>query len=468
MLSRFTVGNFLSFNKPQTFSMIANSGQKHNGRLFQATDMKLLKFSSLYGANAAGKTNFIKAMEFARDIITHGTNDSSDTNYFKLDPICKEQPSYFDFEICIDGNMYSYGFEIVLSKREISEEWLIKLDQTKDKELFSRNTSTGHYSFAKDLLSSKEDSSHFEIYINDLKLVKNKFFLQDIVTNKSDIHKHNEKLSILKKVFEWFTALDISFPNSPVSGYSCFSSTSSDEILEAIQTFSTGISNVESKEVTREKALEDVPVEFKKKIDKKLSLLCPPEYMEGGEDCKSHGMRINCNGKLFLVHFREHEPVFNEITFEHNELKNIPFSLSEESEGTQRLFDMLTVLLCTKENTVFVIDEIDRSLHPQMTVHFIKNYLKLAKKKNIQLIISTHESHLLDLKILRQDEIWFVEKNNVGASLLTPFDRFKERFDKKIEKAYLDGRYGGVPLFDSFFFPDGLEDEDEDEEESKN
>lgn len=461
MLSRFTVGNFLSFNKTQTFSMIANSVQKNKGRLFQAEDMKLLKFSSIYGANAAGKSNLIKAMAFARDVITHGTSESPDTYYFKLNPKCKDLPSYFEFEICMNGKMYSYGFELLLSEREITEEWLILLGESKNQELFSRNTTTGQYDYDKSLLTNQEDAAHFDIYINDLKFVKDKFFLQDIVSNKDTIYEDNEKLGIFKDTFRWFKSLDISFPNSMVSGYSCFSSTSTDEILNAIKTFATGISYVEAREVTKEKALEDIPSDFRKKIDKMLAELEIKGKIAGGGKDTSFGMRINCNGKLYLVHINKKEPEFNEITFEHNKLKKIPFSLAEESDGTQRLFDMLTVLLCTKENAVFVIDEIDRSLHPQMTVHLIKNFLKLARKKNIQLIITTHESHLLDLTILRQDEIWFIEKNKVGASLLMPFDRFKERFDKKIEKAYLDGRYGGVPLFDSFFFPDGYGQEDE-------
>ena len=145
--------------------------------------------------------------------------------------------------------------------------------------------------------------------------------------------------------------------------------------------------------------------------------------------------------------------------------EGVSFSMHEESEGTQRLFDLLTVLLCTRENTVFVVDEIDRSLHPQMTVHFIKNFLQLATRAQIQLVVTTHESHLMDLSILRQDEIWFVDKNASGASQLIPFDRYKERFDKNIQKAYLDGRYAGVPLFDSFFIPEGFEEEDEQEEQ---
>jgi hypothetical protein len=456
MLSRFTVGNFLSFKKPQTFSMIAGSVQKHKERLYQAKDMKLLKFSSIYGANAAGKSNLVKAMEYARNIIVQGTEKTPDTTYFKLDQTYQDIPSYFEFEICIDGVIYSYGFEILLSEKEITEEWLFLLKESRNKEIFYRNTTTGKYGYDSSLFSSEENHNRFDIYINDLKYVKDTFFLQDIVTNKEALYSENDKLVILKEVFKWITSLDISFPNSPVSGYSCFSSTSSDQIMEAVKTFATGISHVEARKVSREAALEDVPPTVKKSIDNLLADLTK------GFNNAPNGARINCNGRLYLVHIEGNEPVFNEITFVHDNHRGTSFSLAEESDGTQRLLDMLTVLLCSQEPTVFVIDEIDRSLHPQMTVHFVKNFLSLANKKNIQLIITTHESHLLDLSILRQDEIWFAEKNRSGATLLTPFDRFRERFDKKIEKAYLDGRYGGVPLFDSFFFPEGNFQKEED------
>jgi AAA15 family ATPase/GTPase len=428
--------------------MIAGSVQKHKERLYQAKDMKLLKFSSIYGANAAGKSNLVKAMEYARNVIVQGTDKVSDTAYFKLDQTYQDIPSYFEFEICIDGLMYSYGFEMLLSEKKIAEEWLYLLGESRNEEIFYRNTTTGKYGFDSSLFHIEENLNRFDIYINDLKFVKDTFFLQDIVTNKEPLYNGNDKLVILKKVFNWISSLDISFPNSPVSGYSCFSSTSTEQIMEAVKTFATGISHVEARKVSREVALEDVPPTVKKNIDSLLA-----ELTKGSKDSPS-GARINCNGRLYLVHVEGTEPVFNEITFEHDNHRKVSFSLAEESDGTQRLLDMLTVLLCTQEPTVFVIDEIDRSLHPQLTVHFIKNFLSLAKKKNIQLIITTHESHLLDLSVLRQDEIWFAEKNSSGATLLTPFDRFRERFDKKIEKAYLDGRYGGVPLFDTFFFPE--------------
>lgn len=455
MLSRFTVGNFLSFKKPQTFSMIAGSVQKHKQRLYQANDMKLLKFSAIYGANAAGKSNLVKAMEYARNVIVLGTEKISDAAFFKLDQTYQKIPSYFEFEICIEGVMYGYGFEILLSEKEITEEWLIRLGESRNDQIFSRNTITGNYDYDNSLFSSEENRNRFDIYINDLKNVKDTLFLQDIVTNKEALYNGNTRLVVLKEVFTWISALDISFPNSPVSGYSCFSSTTPDQIMKAVKTFATGISHVETRTVARETALEDISPKDRKEIDSLLADLAKASKLGKASKLAPHGARINCNGRLYLAHMEGNEPVFHEITFVHDNHRNVSFSLAEESDGTQRLLDMLTVLVGTQEPAVFVIDEIDRSLHPQMTVHFIKNFLSLVKKKNIQLIITTHESHLLDLSILRQDEIWFAEKNSSGATLLTPFDRFRERFDKKIEKAYLDGRYGGVPLFDSFFFPEG-------------
>jgi len=216
MLSRFTVGNFLSFKKPQTFSMIAGSVQKHKERLYQANDMKLLKFSAIYGANAAGKSNLVKAMEYARNVIVLGTEKISDAAFFKLDQTYQKIPSYFEFEICIEGVMYGYGFEILLSEKEITEEWLIRLGESRNDQIFSRNTITGNYDYDNSLFSSEENRNRFDIYINDLNNVKDTLFLQDIVTNKEALYNGNTRLVVLKEVFTWISALDISFPLTQV------------------------------------------------------------------------------------------------------------------------------------------------------------------------------------------------------------------------------------------------------------
>lgn len=448
MLSRFTVGNFLSFNKNQTLSLIAGEVQKNKDRLYQAQDMRLLKFGAIYGANAAGKSNLVKAMSFALKILFAGTvSIHNNQRYHRLDVTNKDKSSYFEFEICINKKIYAYGFELNIQKKEIVEEWLIELSPVKDNKIFYRNTNTGIYTYDKSMLEEKS-IDRFEIYMSDVRTVKNKTFLSHIMIDKDDLHRNNPKLVILKQVFDWFAMLDITYPDTSVTGYDHLATGNPKVIEKAIETFAIGISQVVFEEISQEKVFGQTPKEVKERIEKDIQEICA--------DPKSQkcGMRMNLNGRLIFVSFKDSVPIFKEVSFIHNNLENQPFSLSEESDGTQRILDLLAVLVTSKENSVFVIDEIDRSLHPQLTVHFIKNFLEIAKQRNIQLIITTHESHLLDLNILRQDEIFFVEKDSTGASSVFPFDKFKERFDKRIEKAYLDGRYGGVPLFDSFFMPE--------------
>ena len=137
------------------------------------------------------------------------------------------------------------------------------------------------------------------------------------------------------------------------------------------------------------------------------------------------------------------------IKFSHNR-NNILFDLSEESDGTIRILDLLEVLL-SNEGKTYVIDELDRCLHPSLTYKFVETFLKLAERKNIQLIVTTHESRLMDFELLRRDEIWFVNKRKSGETDIYSLEEYNARFDQKIDKAYLEGRYGGVPMFSTVF-----------------
>lgn len=100
---------------------------------------------------------------------------------------------------------------------------------------------------------------------------------------------------------------------------------------------------------------------------------------------------------------------------------------------------------------MFLIDEIDRCVHPSLTIEFIKSFLN-SNTKDVQLIITTHESRLLTYDILRRDEVWFVDKNEKGASEMYSLEQFKDdaRFDRRIDKAYIEGRYGAIPMFKNY------------------
>jgi hypothetical protein len=125
--------------------------------------------------------------------------------------------------------------------------------------------------------------------------------------------------------------------------------------------------------------------------------------------------------------------------------KRLP--ISEESDGSQRLLHLLPALYRIAEtNSVFVVDELERSMHPALARKFVEFFLKAGGGSGSQLIFTTHESHLLDLDLMRRDEIWFTEKDDAGATQLYSLADFKIRKDHRIGKGYLLGRYGAIPF----------------------
>ena len=140
--------------------------------------------------------------------------------------------------------------------------------------------------------------------------------------------------------------------------------------------------------------------------------------------------------------------VIKTIEFSH-EKKSIYFNLKEESDGTARLLDLIEILLKISDRRTFVIDEMDRCLHPIMTTRIIELFLKMAEERNTQLIITSHESRLLAAEILRNDEICFVIKNDKGESILNPLEKYQLRADKKVYAAMFDGTLEDVlPSYD--------------------
>ena len=124
------------------------------------------------------------------------------------------------------------------------------------------------------------------------------------------------------------------------------------------------------------------------------------------------------------------------------------FSLSNESDGTKRLFDYIPLILdLMKGSKVFVVDEIERSLHPSLVYQIFKLFLDSCESIDSQLIVTSHETTLMTQNLLRKDEIWFMEKNAEGESKLVSLEEYKVRFDKELRGSYLDGSFGGIPKF---------------------
>ncbi len=451
MLIRFNVKNFLSFDlredgKSEEFSMLAGKVRNKKEHVYDTGDAKILKFSAIYGANASGKSNLVKALSFMRRTILKGLPKGHTDAYCKVNKENKKKESYFEMEILLDGKYYAYGFEVVLSQSKFISEWLIELTpDSREKTIFLRDIINGQFEFGKEL-KEKTLIDKLNVYAEDVRDDTSVLFLQIMNQNKKNLYQEYKKAAILKKVYLWvMQSLDINDPNRLISDYSYMARTENiEKICKIIAAFGTGITNFKMVEVPIEKILGELP----KPIQEKLIADIEKKMIETERDSYK-GIIMRSDKEFFILEFDEEKIICKTIQFSHGN-QDILFNLSEESDGTVRILDLLEILL-SEENKTYVVDELDRCLHPSLTYKFVELFLKLAEKKNIQLIVTTHESRLMDFDLLRRDEIWFVNKRKNGESDIYSLEEYNTRFDQKIDKAYLEGRYGGVPIFSTVF-----------------
>lgn len=206
--------------------------------------------------------------------------------------------------------------------------------------------------------------------------------------------------------------------------------------------FDTGIQGVEGREkiFDFDKILNSVPEEVAEKVKVDIS-----------NKVEKHPIMMKVGEQIVLLKKDKNGDIkYNKLQLNHGNNDDL-FEYMDESDGTRRLFDLIPLLYTNKKRSVIFIDEIDRSLHTNLTKKFMQLFYNLTKNTSSQLIVTTHDSNLLDLDLVRQDEIWFVERQQDHSSKIYSLNKFKERFDKKIDKEYLIGRYGAIPFFNESF-----------------
>lgn len=450
MLIRFQLENFLSFNNKQNFSMIAGNVRNKENHVFIKNDVKLLNLSGIYGANASGKTNLIKGIDMFRFIVTKRIPIGINDLYFRECKENKDKPTIFEVEFIKNDSVYAYGIQLNLSKRVVKSEWLYKLYPDKDEEemLYERELKDEKYlvKYNKDIIIG-EDDQRLSFIISDMDTNHTILLINEMNRNKNI--KEDSTLYFFEEVYDWFeNDLKVFFPDDSITKFDYVigkDKLKNNNLNNIISSFDTGISSVALEKINKDELSEVFP---KRLLDDIVN-----EMRERGSNSKKTDPRTS------VLRSREEFFQIANITNDDYDIETIKlrhgvdettYNFREESDGTRRLFDLLDILLNSDDNKVFIVDELDRSLHPNLTYKFIELFYKVAADKNIQLILTTHESKIMDLNLVRQDEIWFVERNNKNESTLYSLDSFKERYDKRIEKAYLEGRYGAIPVFSSF------------------
>ena len=433
MLIQFAVENYLSFRDRTVFSLAASPGEdRHPCQTCPGPgDLRLLRCGAIYGANAAGKSNLIKAMQFAQQLILKGTRpgEKLQARPFKLSTERKER-SRFEFDIAIDGLRHAYGFS--LERGVIAEEWLYQGQGESEALVFERE-GTDPIRLG-DLFAADRDFISFvargtrpeQLFLTELeeRNVKQLAPLQFWFRER------------LRCITPGGPVPYNSIPLEAVSGLFPF-------ISEQIYDAGTGI-----REVRTERRRLQVSESMAKQV--RAMLRQTPLGVA----------TIHHNGQFRTVVEGDQEYSIDEyvvVARRHlSDETTVDFEMDEESDGTKRYLDLLPTIFLNAyssepdQRVITVIDEIERSLHPLLTRRFLEQYLAHACTGG-QLIYTTHDTNLLDLSLLRADEIWFAEKDLEHATRLYSLAEFKAdqlaQLGSHLEQGYLNGRFGAIPFF---------------------
>jgi len=438
MLVQFSVTNFRSFYKKTTFSMLAGSDMtslpSHVYRKIEGTP--LIRAAALYGANASGKSNLVAAMAWSKNFILTG-NASLALQPFRLDKECLTSPSEFEYIFSVNGTFYTYGF--LVDSQKVHKEWLYAATDDEEEVLYERETladGTVQVNLGKTAKSHAEEAQflHFLAQITR----QEKLFLTKAILEKT------EKMRLYEEVENWFRyclqtvgAEEEFLPLELLVGSDA---NFTEHLGRSLKDFGLDISFVRIGVEPLQNS-DKIPLELREQI-----LAHPPS--------KNSFQNLPAMfGKFRYVLIREDsDEVWIGQILTHRDNKQgevVTFELEDESDGTQRLmqlYPLLWMLQLGDQPRVVVIDELDRRLHSLLSQQFVKRGLGDSNNPlPTQLIFTTHDTNLLDLKLLRSDEIWFVEKDDFGATQISSLVEYNYPEGIDVEKGYLQGRFGAIP-----------------------
>ena len=446
MILSFSVTNFRSFRDEQTFSMVASSRHKdHQKHLIPVPgdENTILPVAAIYGANGAGKSNLVRALQYLLDLVIKGTEpqQAMGKDPFLLDQESAKQPTKLSLHFMEDNRVCAFGVSI--SDNRVDEEWVSIIQNGKEIPIYERVTrEDGQVTVEVGaVLTDNSWGNHAKVVaLSKVGALPNQLFLHGI----SQSLREEDQGPLMMSVLRWFSQrLVILTPDSYYtemaeliqnSGFAEFAGS-------FLRQISTGVNSlrVETTEID-ENGLAAMPSRMREQISR-LSV--------GGTI--SFNAPDDSGSQMIIEKGTDTKVLLKTIKSEHLAAsgETVLFPFSEESDGTRKITQFLPALHSIGQGPggkIFVIDEIDRSLHPLLAKGFVREFLNACVKKGAQLIFTTHDTTFLDLDLLRRDEIWFANKRMPDAfTELYSLSDYKVRTDLKVEKAYLQGRFEATP-----------------------
>lgn len=411
MLLEFRLRNFRSFRDEALLTMVASPDAEFRDTNTSPTHLKAIpravRSAVVYGPNASGKTNVLLALGLLKNLVANSASlqpgQPLPFQPFRLDANTPSEPTMLEVMLLLNGVRYQYGFEFTASR--ITAEWLFVYSSPKPQRWLDRKLvdDQDRFEFSSFLSGTKrlwQDATRpnslflsMAVQLNNEQLRP----LYDWLTQSLRMHLHGGIMPIETSL----TALQTPQSNASVTA-----------LIAAADTGISGIRAVEEKGFVQQ-------LQF--------------DLATGKAEHKSELKDI-------LVPMFRH--TVGSVSAE--------FGFGEESLGTQKLFALAGPMLeILEKGQALVVDELDGSLHPLLTQQIIRAFQDNSLNRNgAQLIFTTHDTSLLSAHLLRRDQIWLTEKADDQASTLYPLTTFAIRKGEALEKGYLSGRYGGLPVLE--------------------
>ena len=421
MLIEFKVSNFMSIKEEQTFSLVASKNKElmdshtFDVPLGEQASIKLLRSAAIYGPNAAGKTNLVRALRVMDTIVRTSALEKSRGDTlpvvpFKLHRESRHAPSTFEVMFLVDGIRYRYGFSA--TEERIITEWLHVFPKNRIQRWFERTWN----------VSEQKHDWAFGTFLTGEKALWQKSTRENALFLSTAVQLNSQQL---QPVYDWFNNTFHYSDNSDILGSEpifsasfCAEGGDKRKILKLLNEADLGIDDLR---VTKER------------FNPKNHL---PQDMSD-------------NVKQVIIKEMEGKELYTTITVHQSaEGETIEFDLEEESDGTRKIYALAGPFLDSLERGhVVFIDELPDNLHPALVKFLVGLFNnKRTNPGNAQLIFTTHETHILNQTVLRRDQIWFCEKDSSRATKVFPLTDFRPRkMRENLEAAYLSGRYGALP-----------------------
>jgi uncharacterized protein len=413
MLLQFSCSNFKSIKEKITFSLIASPDTTFLDRTKEYDSKRILRIAAIYGANGSGKSNFIGAIALARSIIVNSINHQPGQQIaqypHKLSN--KNVPSECVFQFIVDDVRYAYGFSIQEGK--VYEEYLYYFPNRRQTKIFERKKleivpgSKYKNSFTLAMDALKENRLFLSCAANFSPVPEVEkaflFFHDDIVIYKSTVDAPN--------INNWLEySIDLMEKNHAVK----------ENFISLLKQLGTGIKDIETK-------IEKID------FDKIKDLL--PEQIQ------SIMLSQNNNDTLKKINA---SVIYDNFSTD---------LITEESTGVQKLFQVICPLLdILSKGKILICDEIEVGLHEKIVSQLIKLFYEIHPEKFAQLIFTTHNTNLMDMKLFRRDQIWFTQLHATRETDLYSLIEVKHvRKNEKISLGYMEGKYGAIPIMNAAF-----------------